>query len=57
MERCSHQPRDAGPPGAGRGGKHLPAPPPEPLAGAGPAHTLISDVQPPDLGEDVFLLF
>lgn len=23
----------------------------------GPAHTLISDVQPPELGEDVFLLF
>lgn len=23
----------------------------------GPAHTLISDAQPPDLGEDVFPLF
>ena len=40
MERCSHQPRDAGPPGAGRGGKDLPAPPPEPLGGAQPCSHL-----------------
>lgn len=41
-------------PGAGGGGKD---PPPESQEGAGPALTWISASWPPDLGENILLLF
>ena len=55
LEGCGHKPRDhLKPPEAGRGKKD---PPPELRRKGGPAGTLISDLWPPELGEDKSVLF
>lgn len=56
-ELGSHQPRKAWSLGARAGERQPPAPPPSPGRTCGTAHTLVSNVSPPEPQGNTFLLF